>query len=291
MARNESILAAPLPKPALYFGLPLAFVFLTTFFIILGFPYGALIDNLSVRVENATGMQLDVRDVDFGIGLLGPGFTFETVELRTTGGQRFSFDELYIRPAWSFSWLALAPAFYLDAVTPLGSARGVATLGTRRAWDGEIRDVDVEDLPLPDPLPGGLELMGGTLDAKGDLVYAGGALEGALTFDARDGALSHRAFPMGLPYEVLVGDVEIGGEDRIVIHSLELSSPMLDAKIDGRVGQADSIRDAELDLNMVFSNADPNTVLPMLKSAGAKMAADGSATMHIGGRLSSPKIR
>jgi type II secretion system protein N len=290
MSKTESFLTAPLPRPALYFGVPTAFVVLTTFFIILGFPYDALVKNLSIRAENSMEMQLDVGDVDFQLGLLGPAFNFESVRLEAKGGPEIVLDELYIRPAWSFSWLRLAPAFYLDVETPIGSAQGVATLGAARAWKGEFTEIDLESIPFLQSSSTGIELAG-VLDAVGDLVFEDGALSGTLEFNARDGDLSHTAVPMGMPYKELKGDLEFGGDDLVVINQVEVLSPMLEARIDGRVGQAESIQDAELDINLSFSKVDPTTVLPLLQGAGAKVSADGTATMHVGGLFSAPDIR
>ena len=56
MAKTESILIAPLPKSLAKFGIPIAAFLLTTFFILLGFPYHHLTNRITAGAGQALGV-------------------------------------------------------------------------------------------------------------------------------------------------------------------------------------------------------------------------------------------
>ena len=74
MARTESILArsdSEVRKDDR--DMPIAAVLLTTFFILLGFPYDLLADRIALQVESALGVPVEIGGTELRLGLLGTG--------------------------------------------------------------------------------------------------------------------------------------------------------------------------------------------------------------------------
>jgi type II secretion system protein N len=289
MAQTESILVAPLPKPLLTVGIPVAFMWLTFAFIILGFPYDALVENFASRLENSYGVKLYVGEVDLQVGLLGPGFRLEDVSTRLPDGASYDLDHLYVRPAWSLSWLRGDPAVFLDVQTSIGGARGTAILGSMKGWDGDLREVDMSLVPYLNDPDAGLE-MSGTLNATTDLVIGADGLVGEAEFTATDGVALHSSLPMGVPFKLLEGEIVFGGDTRLSVESLALESDFLNAKISGTVGDAPLWSQSELALELEISEIDPN-LRPILSGVLPRVAEDGSASASIQGTIGSPQIR
>ncbi len=289
MFLSDSILTAPISRWVLYIGGPLAFIALTSFFIFLRFPYDAVMENVSVQVEEAMNVELRVDDVELEFGFLIPGFAFENVYTRLADGTEYDLDYLFVRPAWSLSWFSANPSLFLEVDSAVGSFFGTITIGSEKRWDGSVRDVDLDALPFLKPSDGSIALSG-LLSAEGDLNLAEEGLTGDLTFEVKDGSVKLDSLPMGLPYDSLGGSLTLGGEHRVEIESLNLEGPMLTAEISGTVGQADDIEQAELDLAMKFSEVQKN-LIPMVKAFGISVGTDGAADMKIKGTWSSPKIQ
>ncbi len=289
MAQTESILVAPLPKPLLTVGIPVAFMWLTLAFIILGFPYDALVENFAARLENSYGVKLYIGDVDLQLGLLGPGFRIEDVSTRLPDGTSYELDHLYIRPAWSLSWLRGDPAVFLDIDTPIGGARGTAILGSMQGWDGELREVDMSQVPYLNDPASGLE-MSGTLNATTDFLIGADGLVGEVEFEATDGVALHSSLPMGIPYESWEGEIVFGGDTRMKIESMELKSAYLNVRLSGTFGAAPQWEQSELDLELQLSEIDPN-LRPIISGAVTRVADDGSASASIQGTFGSLRIR
>jgi type II secretion system protein N len=290
MARSESILLRPIPRALLILGVPIAGFWITLSFIILGFPYNVLADNLGARLEQSLKIALDIGDVAVKVSPAGPGFSFQDVSARFPDGQTYDLDRLYIRPAWSFSWLRGSPSLVVDVATPLGSADGTLEIGEPKRWDGELRGVDLAKLPLTSQGAAGIEISG-IVDATVNLVYGEGEIAGNVDFQAEDGVLAHDAMPMGMPYKTFTGQLHLGTEASLAeFEAFRIDSPMMGAALSGTIGRADQAKDAPLDVTLKLSDADP-TLLEIFKNTGAKITGPGAAELHVGGTWGAPALK
>jgi hypothetical protein len=127
---------------------PVGVLLLTLFFIYLGFPYDLLVARYARPLESATAMRVRIGAVEPHVSLLGPGIEVLDVQASRPGERLISVDRVFVRPAWSFSWLTGSPALYLDLASGIGAGSGTITLGSSGAWEGEVSDVQIEALPL-----------------------------------------------------------------------------------------------------------------------------------------------
>ena len=265
----------------------LAAVMLTSFFVYLGFPYDRLGDSLSTRLEQATGTRLTFGRLDSKLFLQGPGLEATDVKARTAGGDRWAFQYLAARPAWSLTWLQGRPAFYVDARAPFGEVRGVAVVGEPYAFDGKATGVDLAGVPLEAVLP---ELrLEGLADIEADVVLEDAGPTGPLTLAATQGALGHPALPLDVPYERIDGDLQFGGEHAVEIRSLDIQSPMGSGSIAGTVGKAPVPDNAALDLQIDVQAGD--AIRSTLRSQGLRFDENGKLALKVSGTVSRPLVR
>jgi type II secretion system protein N len=283
----SSRLDAPIPRPLLYVGVPLAGLLLTSFFIFLGFPYQQLADRLSHEVEESTGVRLAFSGLGPHLGLLGPGFAADGVDAVLADGQNLRIDRLVVRPGWSLQWLRLRPAIHIDLESPVGAIKGNAILGSVQGWDGELRDVQIAKIPLP-KAPAGLEIEG-TVNADIDLLIYESGPDGSLSFEISDGFLAHRELPVGIPYKAMRGELQLGGDQFAVVDSFEIDSPVVSGQMAGSIGHAPSSADGPLALEGKLLVRDQNT-RGIFRNMGVRFDTEGNANIKIGGKLSQPKV-
>lgn len=89
---------------------PIATLLLTLLFIYLGFPYDLLVARYLPQMESVSSMQMRVGEVGPHVSLLGPGVALHDVRASREGGDPLLLDRLFVRPAWSISWLTGIPA-------------------------------------------------------------------------------------------------------------------------------------------------------------------------------------
>ena len=110
-------------------------------------------------------------------------------------------------------------------------------------------------------------------------------------FEAEDGVLAHDALPMGMPYKSFSGRLRLSTDESLAeIEEFLLDSPMMSAELSGTIGHAPETKDAPVDVNLKLSDVDP-TLLEFFKAAGAKMAPNGSAALHLGGTWGKPTFQ
>ena len=288
LAENASLLTAPLPRPLLYAGVPVAAVLLTGFFIFLGFPYRELGERLSHELERSTGVRIAFSDFGPHLGLLGPGFVAEGIDAVLEDGEQLRIDRVVVRPGWSLQWLRLRPAIHIDLTSPLGAARGNAIVGSARGWDGELREVQIAKIPLLSTMASGLELEG-TVTADIDVLVDESGADGSLRFEIHDGFVAHQHLPLGIPYEAMRGKVQLGGEKLAVVESFEIDSPVVSGQLAGSIGRAEQRPDSPLELQGELLVRDQNT-RGIFKNMGIRFDAEGRASVEIGGKLSQPRF-
>jgi len=259
---------------------------LTAFFVYLGFPYDLLVARYLPPVESATAMQVRVGDVTPRVSFLGPGFTVRDVRATREDGPLVLVDRLFVRPAWSLSWLTGSPAFHVDLASPAGAGVGTVTLGHTGGFAGQLEGVEIEVLPV-DRLLAQMELAG-KLDADIDLHQRaeedGGGFVGSVVFDAREGSIAAPGLPIALPYESLVGGLLFGEEGVFVrLADVALEGPMLAATIEGQVGSGSPGRQP-LDLAVRYEIRNP-TIASMF--GGGR----GDSQVAISGTLQRPVVR
>ncbi|MBW2272652.1 MAG: type II secretion system protein GspN [Deltaproteobacteria bacterium] len=287
MANDSSLLTAPLPRPMLYVGVPLAGLLLTSFFIFMGFPYHELGERLSHELEQSTGVQITF--VDFGphLGLLGPGLSAAGVDARLSDGQELHIDRLVLRAGWSLQWLRMRPVIHIDLESPLGAIQGNAILGSARGWDGTLREVQIAKIPFATASTG-LEIEG-TVDADVDLLVGESGADGTLRFEIREGFVAHEQLPVGIPYKTMRGELQLGGEQLAVVESFEIDSPVVSGKITGNIGRAEQTGESPLELKGELVVRDQAT-RGLFQRMGIRFDAEGKASVEIGGKLSQPRF-
>ncbi len=288
MARNESILAAPLPKPVIRIGTPIAAVLLTSFFIVLGFPYHHLTNRVAARVAATLGVEIAAAESGLTLGRQGPGFRFENVSVALPTGETYDLDSARFGAAWSLSWFVADPSFFFAVRSPLGTADGTFRFGNDVAWSGSISETSLTELTfLEQLLPFGVT---GTLDARGDVATREGLPQGPLSFDLRDGSLSHPDIPLDIPYATIHGAVSFGGEQFVSIETFDLLGPMLNLSVSGTIGLAEEFSDRPLDLNVGFKDVAPQ-MRSIVGALGAKVQRDGTSQLHVTGTPGNPAFR
>jgi type II secretion system protein N len=271
----------------LYVGVPLAGLLLTSFFIFMGFPYRELGQRLSHEVEQSMGVQVSFADFGPHLGLLGPGLSADGVDAVLADGQALHIDRLVIRPGWSLQWLRMRPAIYIDLESPLGAIKGNAILGSTRGWDGELREVQISKIPFATASTG-LEIEG-TVDADVDVLVGESGVDGSVSFEIREGFVAHEHLPVGIPYKTMRGELQLGGEQLVVVDSLEIDSPVVSGQITGNIGRAEQSADSPLELQGELLVRDQNT-RGIFQRMGVRFDAEGKASVEISGKLSQPRF-
>jgi type II secretion system protein N len=260
---------------------------LVGFFVYLGFPYERMRETLAARLEAATGAQIEIQELGPRLQLAGPGF--ETRGLRATlqDGAVVRLDRALLRPAWALSWLRGDPALYAELEGPSGEAAGTAVVTGTRSWSGNLRNLDLAQVPVASFVPGAR--LSGRADARVDLEFAAEGPQGTVTFEAREGSLTLPDVPAPLPYARSVGELVFGGEHLLEVKSLELEGPLLSGKARGTVGRAPDFDSAPLELELEFE-AQP-AIRTAVQASGVRFGRDGMAKVRIGGTPNRTVVR
>lgn len=267
--------------------LVLAAVALTLLFMVLRFPYDRLADRIARSVEAGSGARVQLGEVSLGLVGWGPGLTADTVRVQMPSGTRIDLDRVGVRPALSFSWLRLDPALVTEVEAPVGSARGVITLGEAGGFRGRLESVSLGE--LPDEWMSGPLVIEGLADADIDLVRGGAGSEGVVLFRAREGLLQHPELPLPIPYETIEGEIALGGERLAAIERLELVSPLARGHVTGTLGSAPSFAQAPLDLDIEVTVSD--AIRGSLNAQGVEVGRDGKIRMNVLGTPEQPIVR
>lgn len=287
MASPVDFLEAPIPRPLLWIGVPIAAFVLIVVFVFLRFPYGEFAPALSRELSAATGGNVSIGDIEPRLTIGGPGIAARDVRIVTASRQRMDIDPLRIRPAWSTSWLRGDPALKIEAESPIGRADGVAVLGDVPAWRGEIVDVDLALIPFsPDQELG----LSGRLTAAASVELTPEGPSGPLSFDANSGKIDHPAMPIGIEFERISADLMLGSGVIVDVRTFELDGPVVSASLEGTVSRGPRPGDPLLDLDVDVEIKNP-PMRAMIQGMGIRLDARGRSTFTLGGTASAPRMR
>jgi type II secretion system protein N len=257
---------------------------LTAVFVVHGFPYDRLAATIAAAVGRATPLELQIGELGPRLSPLGPGVEATGVRIAGPGGAVLRLDRLRIRPAWSFGWLWLRPAFRIGAEAAGGRIDG--TLGPGPAFEGEFGALDLEQLPLAALWPGAA--LRGQLDGTLDLAAAEAGPAGSLVLSARDGSATLPRLPLPLAFETLTARLAFGGDAWLRVEALSLEGPGLDAELTGALGRAPRLAEAPLDLRIELA-VDPG-LRAGLQGFGVPLRADGRGSLHVTGTAARPLL-
>ncbi len=287
MTTPNSFLEAPIPRPLLWVGIPIAAVVLIALFVFLGFPYARVADLAGRQLSEASGHEISIGEIHPRITIGGPGFSVSNLVLTSEQRQRYEIDPLRLRPAWSLSWLRGQPALHVDLTSAMGKAVGTVVLGDEPGWEGNLSQLDLAQLPLP---TGSGVALSGRLDADADLTLAANGPSGVLHFAAADGTLSHSRLPIDIEYTTVQGDIVLGEKSLAEIRELVLDGPTLSAAVTGNVARGQKRGRELLDLSVELQ-LKPSPMRAMLRGLGVALDADGRTSFSLGGTVQSPKLR
>jgi len=285
LASPGNILEAPIPRPLLWIGTPIAAFVLIVVFSFLRFPYDELARPLTQQISAATGADVAIGHIEPRITIGGPGIAVHDIQLVRPGRPRVAVDVLRLRPAWSTSWFKGDPAFKVEAESAIGSADGVMVLGDAMAWTGEFIDVDLANLPLP--LPRGL-LLAGRVTAAADVVLLPEGPSGPLSFDASAGTVQHPMIPLPLDFERINGDLLLGGDALLNVRSFELDGPVAFATVSGQVRRGARSGDEQLAL-AIDVELKSQQLRGLVSGLGVPIDARGRTAFDLGGTTSAPQ--
>jgi type II secretion system protein N len=254
---------------------------LTLVFMYLRFPYERVAERIEAEVGRRTSWELHLIDPGPRPTLLGPGVGAGPVSIETPERSQ-EFEHVVIRPAWSPSWLALAPAFHLTAEAAGLNIQGTLTLGSPPHFEGELIDSDPRAL-----LGDGSRLeLSGRLDGDFSLALSPPAPSGPFSLTLRGGVLGHPLIPIQIPFDRFDAELEADAQGTLTIHRAELASPMLSGQAQGTLGM---LPGGALDVNLDLDPSDD--VRALLRAQGMRAGREGKMSLHLGGTASNPALR
>jgi type II secretion system protein N len=264
-----------------------AAVALTSFFLVVGFPYDRLAPRATTAIEKATGTRITIGRLGLGVTWFAPQLRGADVVVTWPGGFHAAFDDVRVHPAWSLSWFRGTPALVIALRSPLGEVDGTAVGGAAPSFDGALRNVSLALLPLQDLAAG--SQLDGRVDAKIDVQMAEAGPQGTVHFDAKQGSLTLPLLPIGVPFDSLSGDVELGGDLLAKLIAFDLAGPLVGLTASGTIGHNPALHLSPLALAARIETREP-AVRSMLQSQGIALDASGAAAVGISGTLASPQI-
>lgn len=274
-----------LGAPARRIAAALACVALTGLFVVRGFPYDLLAARISAWVAEATPFELAIGELGPSFSLLGPGVQASGVRVTAPGGAGLRIDRLRIRPAWSFAWLLLRPAFHVGAEFAGGSVDG--TLGTGPSFAGSVGALDLEQLPVAVLWPGAA--LTGHVDADLDVRATPEGPAGSISLAAQQGSAKLPRLPIPLPFETLSARLALGGDALATVEELHLQGPAVEAQVTGSLGPAPTFGQAPLDLRVEL--AVDSGLRAGLEAYGVPLRPDGRGSLHVTGTPARPVLQ
>jgi len=286
---TEPVPSKRLTQTALHWlAIALAGIALTGFFVFLGFPYDRLTENLSREIERAQDLQIRYGEVGPRVHWLGPGVAVTDLSLVSDGMTSVRLDELTLRPAWSLSWFRGVPSVYLTGTAD--TARGVleVTLGDALRLRGEVRDLDLQQLPVPGAL------ARASLTGIGELEFdlekpAEGNWQGTARISIQDGSFAPPDLALAVPYTRLQSALTLGPDGFLELAETRLDGPLLSGTATGRIALFQDSEPGPLDVDLKFNVIDPK-IQNALRENEIPVSGDGDGQIHFGGTLAKPGI-
>ena len=287
MAETRQRAAGELPRPLLKIGLPCAGVLLIAFFLIRGFPYDQLGAQIIRRIEQSQGVRLTIAELAPVMQLAGPALEGTGVRATLANGDLLQIDRALVRVAWSTSWLSGDPAVHLELEGPAGGAEGTLQWNGATSWNGIVWDVALALPPLADLVP--VVGLDGKLDATVDVRIGEPETEGRIDFVVLDGSLSLPDLSVALPFELLSGELELGGDRYLTLASINIEGSAVSGTGSGEVARAKTFEQAPLSLE--FELSINSALSKKVRAAGLRVNRDGLAKIRVSGTVAQPKIR
>jgi type II secretion system protein N len=267
------------------FAIAAAAILLTGFFVVVGFPYDRIAPRVESAIRASTGLPVKIGRVGLGFGWLAPELRAWDVEAPLPSGKHLVLKRLRVRPAWSLSWFRGAPAVVVALRAPLGEIDGTVTLGREYGFSGELRQVQLGELPLDGVAPGAA--LDGLASGEIDLHFTQERATGSVHLTAEKGSLTLPLLPIGVPFDTLKTGVVLGGDQLATIEQLDLQGPLVSLTASGTIGQAAEAAAAPLALRAKVAVRDPS-MRSMIASQGVGLDANGESELEIGGTLGAP---
>jgi len=287
MPETQRRAAGELPRPLLAIGVPCAGVLLIAFFLFRGFPYDQLGAQIVRWVEQSQGVHLAIAEFTPVMQLAGPVLEGTGVRATLSSGELLQIDRALVRGAWSTSWLSGAPAIHLELEGPAGGVTGTLEWNGSTSWNGIVWDVAVAQPPLADLVPViGLDgLLAATVDLRIDEL----GNEGLIDFEVRDGSLSLPNISVALPFDMLSGELELGGDAYLTLASMTIEGPAVSGTGSGVIARAETFEQAPVNLELELNiNAD---LSKSVRAAGLRVGRRGLTKVRVSGTVAQPEIR
>ncbi len=280
--------AAGAPRRLPRWALALGCVVLTAAFVLALFPYDRIAGGLAAQLRRATGAAVQLRALEPGLSWAGPALVARDLELVWPDGAALRFDQAWVRPAWSLSWLSARPALHLSLRSAAGQLDGTVW-PEGPAFVGRVDRLDPGALPKAwtggEPFP-----VLGLIDADIDLAPAARGPTGTLAFTSRDGALQLPDVPIAIPYATLEGELERAEDGATTLHRFRLDGPMATLEGSGTLGAAARLGQGALALEVTLERVDP-ALVAMLVQLGVRLPAGGRTELQISGTPDRPVVR
>ena len=285
----DSLPSKSLAQRALqWVAITLAGVALTGFFIYIGFPYDRLAENLSREIEANAAMQIRYGDVGPRIHWLGPGVAATDLSLVSDGVENIRLDELTLRPAWSFSWFRGVPSVAIAAKADTARGRVEVTLDDALHLRGEVRDLLLQQLPLPGALA--RASLAGTGELEFDLQnLAEDNWQGTARFSIQDGSFAPPDLGVAIPYSTLESALTLGPDGFLELAETRLDGPLISGTATGRMAVAQGTGPDPLDVTIEFNVSSPE-IQNALRENEIPVSDTGDGRVHFGGSLAKPSI-
>jgi type II secretion system protein N len=287
MAPTRQRAAGELPRPLLAIGVPCAGVLLIAFFLIRGFPYDQLGARIVGKIEHSQGVRLTIGELVPVMRLAGPALEATGVRATLSNGEMLQIDRTLIRAAWSTSWLTGDPAVHVELESPVGAGVGTLEWNGSTAWNGTVSDVAVSVPPLAGLIP--VVRLDGELDATVDVRVGELETEGLIQFQVRDGSLTLPNTTVALPFELLHGELELGGDGYVTLESVEFEGSVVSGTGSGAIAHAESFGQAPVSIELDLEIQPALT--KKLRAAGIRVSRDGPTKIRLSGTVDQPTIR
>jgi type II secretion system protein N len=260
---------------------------LTTFFVLISFPYGAYGAWFAARLGASLGADVRALEVVPRLSWGGPVLRASQITVQLPDGRRFDLEELRVRPAVSFSWLWLDPALRVWLESADGQIDGTFWLGESSGFSGQLVDIDLEVL-ANGATPEGVELRG-RADVELDVESGPEGLRGVVGIDARAGSLAFPPYGLPVPFEELRGRFELDPESGVQVTSFELEDPALSIQAEGTVGTSPTLAQGRLELQGELEVRNPG--MRAILADAVRFDREGHAQLRLQGTLTRPILR
>lgn len=271
----------------LYAAIPIALL-VTLLFVALLFPWDAVARRLAFEMGAASGARVRFGELAPAWTARGPVLRARDVAIEHPSVQMLQIAELEVAPRLSSSWLRGAPRLRIYADSGLGIVDGVLLLGPEPAFDGEVRRVAIERLPLRLGAAG--IRVAGELGAVADVALdPGGTLRGKVEFESTSLRIEAPLIPMPLIFTRATGSLSILETGATRIDSTKLEGDQLRGSLEGEIGLVHRSQPPPLDLRAELEVLDPE-LRALAQAASLPIGPDGRASLQIRGTAALPEL-